>query len=347
MQPAGNLHARNGTESAGNVLTGFSARPAQNTFSDQTDNIGSSGSDGVADIIAFKDYPLPDPLKMTAEKEDKGQEGEARAAGIDRAGVDRRRKTIFELDRLARRAGLIPVLLTIRAPKDKPLVEGKDFIQTRTARLGQALQRPTRHRKGTPHIGLTVYEIGRNEGHLHAHHMVYLANRADMKIVARVADVFEKKPTRKRHDVVIHARPACETDIGYMTKQRLPLSPDVEANIKHIRVPGGSIPGPRWSLLGISMLCERGRLRLRTSDPARHKQSYRSRPTTGIRQFGLPLDWKPSRPPTDAALMAQFCEVFGYTQQQAAERLEYRDRSHVANILRGHDGMSPARRKWI
>ena len=45
--------------------------------------------------------------------------------------------------------------------------------------------------------------------------------------------------------------------------------------------------------------------------------------------------------------MGQFCELFGYTQQQAAERLGYQDRSHIANILRGHDGMSPARRKYL
>jgi hypothetical protein len=69
--------------------------------------------------------------------------------------------------------------------------------------------------------------------------------------------------------------------------------------------------------------------------------------TVAPTQFGLPLDWTPSIPTADTALMGQFCELFGYTQQQAAERLGYRDRSHVANVLRGHDGLSPARRKWV
>ena len=173
MQPAGDLPIGNGSKAAGNVLTGFSARPAQNTFSDQTDNITSSGSDGVADIIAFKDYPLFDPLKRTRRRKTKAKKGKRGPRGSTGLAWTDGVKAIFDLDRLARRSDLFPVLLTIRAPKDKSLVEGKDFIQKKTAHLGQALQRGTRHRKGTPHIGLTVYEIGRDEGHLHAHHMVY------------------------------------------------------------------------------------------------------------------------------------------------------------------------------
>jgi hypothetical protein len=94
-------------------------------------------------------------------------------------------KQVSALDYLARRAGLIPVLVTIRAPKEEPAAKGKRFIAKKLGHLGQSLQRDTRSREGQPHIGMTVYEIGPDEGHLHAHHMVYLTRRADMKIVAR------------------------------------------------------------------------------------------------------------------------------------------------------------------
>jgi hypothetical protein len=157
-------------------------------------------------------------------------------------------KQVSALDYLARRAGLIPVLVTIRAPKEEPAAKGKRFIAKKLGHLGQSLQRDTRSREGQPHIGMTVYEIGPDEGHLHAHHMVYLTRRADMKIVARWADMFEPRRTGKQHDVTIHARPACSTDIAYMTKQRLPLSPDFEANTAHRRKPGGFIPGPRLTI---------------------------------------------------------------------------------------------------
>jgi hypothetical protein len=157
-------------------------------------------------------------------------------------------KQVSALDYLARSAGLIPLFVTIRAPKGEPAAKGKRFIAKRLGHLGQSLQRDTRSRRGQPHIGMTVYEVAPDESHLHAHHIVYLTRRADMKIVARWADVFEPKRTGKRHDVTMHARPACLNDIGYMTKQRLPLSPDFEANTTHRRKPGGFIPGPRWAL---------------------------------------------------------------------------------------------------
>ncbi len=156
---------------------------------------------------------------------------------------------------------------------------------------------------------------------------------------------------------MVHVRSADQFGPEYVTKQRQWRGPEIEDRHKRLWKKSAQIEGPRVGYSKeakalVTRLEATGSVATPLLHRAPHIRLVSSNPTgptpaAGSAQFGLPLDWRPSRPATDAALMVRFCEVFGYTQQQAAQRLGYRDRSHVANIIRGHDGMSPARRRWI
>src|SRR4051794_37227181 len=106
MQPASNLPIGDGAKAAGNVLTSFSGGLPQKILPDQEDSTGSAGSDGVADIVAFKDCSLSDPLKRKRRRKTKVKKGKRGPRGSKGLAWTDSVKAIFELDRLARRADL-------------------------------------------------------------------------------------------------------------------------------------------------------------------------------------------------------------------------------------------------
>jgi DNA-binding transcriptional regulator YiaG len=69
-------------------------------------------------------------------------------------------------------------------------------------------------------------------------------------------------------------------------------------------------------------------------------------PTTNAEQLPLfeTLPERPYLPPLD---LRSFRLVHGYTQAEISQRIGVRNRSHVANFERGHDGLSPQRQRLL
>ena len=105
---------------------------------------------------------------------------------------------------------------TSRAPLGLTDGQAKRHVARPFARLGQALGP-----RGHGYIGLTVYEkpLG---GFLHGHPLVHV--RLDcLSIVKWWADRFDERPPRLREQiesVALHARPAVNSDLAYVLKQR-------------------------------------------------------------------------------------------------------------------------------
>ena len=96
--------------------------------------------------------------------------------------------------------------------------------------IGQKLRR-----RGAPFIAIRVFEkdIG---GLLHLHMLVHVQRRL-MKEFSGWGDL-----------IVTDIRPAAPVHIGYITKQRHPLPPDLEKVVSHQRKKGVPFKGRRWSL---------------------------------------------------------------------------------------------------
>jgi hypothetical protein len=129
-----------------------------------------------------------------------------------------------ELHRETRtKAGLLSLLgyrftvfATARAPIGLTDGQAKRHVARSFARLGQALER-----KGHGYIGLNVYEKPFN-GFLHGHALLHV-RRDCLSIVKRWADRFDERPLRLREQVesvALHARPAVNSDLAYILKQR-------------------------------------------------------------------------------------------------------------------------------
>jgi hypothetical protein len=110
--------------------------------------------------------------------------------------------------------------------------ERKRDVSRKIAHLGQAIKGRGRVSRQNHLVGVTGYEKGRN-GVLHAHLLVHVDNFAFARQLAD-GDVIN----------VIRARP---DHLAYITKQRLPFSPEVEATHWHRRQPGEKIAGVRLS----------------------------------------------------------------------------------------------------
>ena len=96
--------------------------------------------------------------------------------------------------------------------------------------IGQKLRR-----RGAPFIAVRVFEkdIG---GMLHLHMLVHVPKRL-LKEFSGWGD-----------GIVTDIRPASPKHIGYITKQRHPLPPDLEKVVSHRRKKGEPFKGRRWSL---------------------------------------------------------------------------------------------------
>ena len=119
------------------------------------------------------------------------------------------------------------VLVTINPGCDNDDAERKRYCSRKIAHLGQALKR-----RGQPHIGVTTFEK-ELQGELHAHHLLHVRPQ-NFDVLARIAD-----------GISIHFRTAAMTDPAYITKHRLPGSPEFEAYAGHKRRRGAKITGQR------------------------------------------------------------------------------------------------------
>jgi hypothetical protein len=143
-------------------------------------------------------------------------------------------KDVFEFAKLARQAGFpLNAFFTIKADwRCSTDPERKRDLSRKIAHLGQAIKGRGRTPRQIHFVGATVYEKERN-GVLHAHMLVHVENFA-----------FAQQLTDGDIIDVIRARPC---HLAYITKQRLPFSPEVEATHWHRRQPSERVVGVRLS----------------------------------------------------------------------------------------------------
>lgn len=147
-------------------------------------------------------------------------------------------KEAFEIDHAARRAGkALNLLVTLRMPPDATEQEGKREICRAIGHLGQALKR-----RGVDHLGITTYEK-RPGALLHAHHLVHVPKKHLEVLETFIANI----SARFGDPYAADYRPADRAAVGYVTKQRQVLPPDMEATIRHRRQKGAAITGSRIS----------------------------------------------------------------------------------------------------
>jgi hypothetical protein len=136
-------------------------------------------------------------------------------------------KEVFEFAKLARQVGFsLNAFVTIKADwRCSTDQERKRDISRKIAHLGQAIKGRGRTPRQIHFVGVTTHEKERN-GVLHAHLLVHV-QLADGDAIH-----------------VIRARPR---HLAYITKQRLPFSPEVEATHWHRRQPSERVVGVRLS----------------------------------------------------------------------------------------------------
>jgi hypothetical protein len=144
-------------------------------------------------------------------------------------------KDVYEFAKLARHAGFpLNAFVTIKANwRCSTDQDRKRDISRKIAHFGQAIKGRGRAPRQIHFVGVTGYEKERN-GVLHAHLLVHVENFVFAKQLAD-GDTID----------VIRARPY---HLAYITKQRLPFSPEIEATHWHRRQPSEKIAGVRLSL---------------------------------------------------------------------------------------------------
>jgi hypothetical protein len=241
------------------------------------------------------------------------------------------------------------VFVTIRAPMNVSDAEGKRIISRRIAHLGQALKR---HRQD--HIGVTIYEKG---PHLHAHHLAYVAPR-NMKLVM---------DWNEGEDSDVHVRKADWFAPIYATKQRKWMGPEIEDKISTQRgrrpwEKGAHIAGPRLAFTKEAkaiMEHRAGQAALAAavayakasepeSPPVAPAIPSKPTPVSVAAPVQLPLfSLLPERPYLQPSDLRSFRQARGYSQAEISRRIGIRDRSHIANFERGHDGLSLQRQRLV
>jgi hypothetical protein len=220
------------------------------------------------------------------------------------------------------------VLCTLRGRLDLPENESKRQIVRQTAHLGEALKR-----RGQPHIGVTVFE---KAPHLHGHHLVYVDPEND-DVVATYADQTE-----------FHARPADRYAPEYITKQRRWLGPRFETG-RQWEPSGGEVPGKRYTMTtAAEALIQPKAASRETVTPAVEAAQEAAPVTVTLADGQLELfALMPARPPSAVIDLRVVREKLGYTQEQITPLLGLKNRSHVANIERGHDRLSAPRARVL
>ena len=143
-------------------------------------------------------------------------------------------KEVFEFAKLARQAGL-PLNAFLRSKPTRRCStdqERKRDLSRKIAHLGQAIKGRGRTPRQAHFVGVTTYEK-KLSSVLHAHMLVHVEDFAFAEQWAD-GDIIKVIRARPRH-------------LPYITKQRLPLSPDFEATCGHRRQPSEKIVGVRLS----------------------------------------------------------------------------------------------------
>jgi hypothetical protein len=188
------------------------------------------------------------------------------------------------------------------------------------AHLGQSLKR-----HGKPHVGVTVYEKSAGAD-LHAHHLVHIP-RGEFALVERL-----------HAPPMVHVRRSAPTDIGYITKERRPLPPEVEAHVKHRRKKGAPIPGKRWTATSAA-------LELITENAPAKQASINTADDTIVRRAVEPVQLTlalPLPPPVHLFELAEKRRAERGLLQTEAARVVGIHQPHWSNaVIRGHDTLSP------
>jgi hypothetical protein len=259
-------------------------------------------------------------------------------------------KQVNEFWYLAKKAHARPnICVTIRAPMNVSDAEGKRMISRRIAHQGQALKR---HRQD--HIGVTVYEKG---PYLHAHHLLYVAPR-NMKLVM---------DWNEGEQGDVHVRKADWFAPIYVTKQRRWMGPEIEGKIatrqgKRPWEKGALIAGPRLTFTKEAKAIMEHRAG-HAAAAAAIAYARASEPEIPAVTPAAPseLTLVPMRAPAQLPLfgtlperrylqpsdLRSFRQVRGYTQVEISRWAGIRNRSHVANFERGHDGLSLQRQRLL
>jgi hypothetical protein len=143
-------------------------------------------------------------------------------------------KEVFEFAKLARQAGFpLNAFFTIKADQRCSTdQERKRDISRKIAHLGQAIKGRCRAQRQIHFVSVTVYEK-KPSGVLHAHLLVHV----------------ERFPfaNQRADGEIINVKRAKPCHLAYITKQRLPLSPNFEAVCRHFRQASEKIVGVRLS----------------------------------------------------------------------------------------------------
>jgi hypothetical protein len=243
------------------------------------------------------------------------------------------------------------VFVTIRAPMGVSDAQGKRIISRSIAHLGQKLKRNDQE-----HVGVTVYEKG---PHLHAHHLVHVRP----KNLDLVMD------WREGEQGDVHVRKADWFAPIYATKQRRWMGPEIEDKIgtRQGRRPwekGAPIAGPRLTFTKEAKTIMEHRAGhaaaaaaiayAKASEPERPVVTPatppKPLPVAGVvaAPMQLPLfGTLPERRYLQPSDLRSFRQVRGHTQAEISTWAGIRNRSHVANFERGHDGLSLQRQRLL
>jgi hypothetical protein len=141
-------------------------------------------------------------------------------------------KEIHEAHHGAAKAGMpLNRFVSIRPPSHiTDDATRKKLCYRLASHIGQKLRR-----RGAPFIAIRVFEKDLG-GMLHLHLLVHVPSRL-LKEFSGWGDL-----------IVTDIRPAVAKHVGYITKQRHPLPPDLEKVVSHRRKKGEPFKGRRWSL---------------------------------------------------------------------------------------------------
>jgi hypothetical protein len=229
-------------------------------------------------------------------------------------------KRIHALAHEAERCGCRLTHLITVMPDTGADMERKRECARIVAHLGQALKR-----HGKQHVGVTVYEKSAGAD-LHAHHLVHIP-RGELALVERLHNLPK-----------VHVRPTVLTDIGYITKERRPLPPEVEAHVNHRRKKGAPIPGKRWTATSAA-------LELITENAPAKQASINTADDTIVRRAAEPVQLTlalPLPPPVHLFELAEKRRAERGLSQTEAARVVGIHQAHWSNaIVRHHDTLSP------
>jgi len=108
--------------------------------------------------------------------------------------------------------------------------ERKKLCYRRASHIGQKLKR-----RGHPFVAVRVFEKD-VDGLLHVHMLLHVSRQ------------LTQEATSWGDGLITDIRPASPKHLGYITKQRHPLPPDMERRVSHRRKKGEPFKGRRWSL---------------------------------------------------------------------------------------------------